>query len=528
MQKIWLFLLISILSWQNVGAQCAQIDSLLRVLAIVQDNTQRINALNQVARLYLGEQEGRALFYAQQAWQLSMAAKYEKGIADALANIAHVHNHEKLNYEKASTEFDKALKIYQKLGLKEELATTYEEIGEMYYNRFYAERANYQKALENYLKAIKIRQAQDNKNKLVDDYDVVGELYSHLDNDKLAMEYFSKAVDMRAKYQMGVANDSRLLAKAKRVYQLQLRNQRLYTYISLFGVAILVLLGLILAIVLFVNRKRNRTLREQKEAIEKQNSQLITQKELIEEQKEIIEIEQRLSNSFNFMPPAVFEEIKEKGYATPHQYDKVSILFADLEHFTNISKNLETKQLLDELNACFNQFDEIIAKHHLIKLKTLGDSYMCAGGLPMANDTNPIEIILAALEMIAFIKEKRAEKASLGQPYWHLRVGINTGYVLAGVIGKNKIAYDVWGESVSLAKKMEERSNSDQITISLYTYQYVKDFFTFAPRVEMLVKPDKYIEEYVVSGILPELSENNAGLIPNQAFKEKMRAMMSV
>jgi class 3 adenylate cyclase len=135
---------------------------------------------------------------------------------------------------------------------------------------------------------------------------------------------------------------------------------------------------------------------------------------------------------------------------------------------------------------------------------------------------------LAALEMIRFIKEKRAEKAKLGQPYWHLRVGINTGYVLAGVIGKNKIAYDVWGESVSLAKKMEERSNSDQVTISIYTYEYVKDFFTFAPRVEMRVKPDKYIEEYVVTGILPELSEDNAGIIPNQTFKEKMRALQGV
>ncbi|MCU0448119.1 MAG: hypothetical protein MUE85_24725 [Microscillaceae bacterium] len=522
MKKVLVLSIILFFAGQTAWAQCAQIDSLLRVLALVQDNTQRINALNQVARLYLGEQEGRALFYAQQALQFAQAARYEKGVADALANIAQVHNHEKLNYQQAALEFDKALKIYQKLNLPNELAQTYEEIGEMYYNRFYAERANYQKALDNYLQAAKIRLANDQKKQLVDDYDIIGELYSHLGNDKMAMDYFSQAVDMRSKYQMGVANDSRLLAKAKRAYQMEMRSQRLNNYLLAAGILILILGGAILIIVLFFIRRRSNTLFKQKAAIEEQNKQLIAQKELIEEQKEIIEIEQRLTNSFNFMPKSVFEEIKEKGYAAPRQYDKVSILFADLEHFTNISKNFDTQQLLEELNTCFNQFDEIIAKHQLIKLKTLGDSYMCAGGLPAPNDTNPIDMVLAALEMVAFIKEKHAQKAQQGEPYWHLRVGINTGYVLAGVIGKNKIAYDVWGESVSLAKKMEDRSNSDQVTVSVNTYQYIKDFFSFAPRVEMYVKPDQYIEEYVVTGILPELSENNEGRTPNQAFKEKM------
>jgi class 3 adenylate cyclase len=528
MKRYFLIAFCLLVNKPLIYAQCAKIDSLERVLTIVQDVKTRTDAVNLLSFHYLTEQLGRAYYYAQIALQSARYANYEKGVGDAYRNIARVHSFEPTHYEQAFEEYDKSLKIYQNLNLEEELALTHEEKGKLYYEKFYSRQVNYQKSIDHYLQATKFREKQDNKQKMVDNYDMLGELYSHLGNDKLALEYFKRAVDMREKYKMGISNDSRLLAKAKKVYDLELKNQQLNNYLLLAAILVLGLLAFILIITLVVNRRRNQLLQKQKAEIELQNTRLQDQKELIEEQKGIIEIEQKLTNSFNFMPPAVFEEIKDKGFAEPRQYDKVSILFSDLEHFTSISKNFSTKELITELNNCFNHFDEIIENYHLIKLKTLGDTYMCAGGLPRANHTNPVEMVLAALEMNRFTQKIRADKAAKGEPFWHLRIGINTGYVLAGVIGQKKIAYDVWGESVSLAKKMEDRCPSDKITISEYTYEYVKDFFDFEPRVDMKVKPTNFVEDYVVKGIKAELSENEDGITPNRLFKEKMAELARV
>ena len=219
------------------------------------------------------------------------------------------------------------------------------------------------------------------------------------------------------------------------------------------------------------------------------------------------------------LPEPVYKEIREKGNYTARQHDNVSILFSDLEDFTSISpKGMSTEVLMDELNLCFNEFDKIVKRRGLTKIKTLGDSYMCAGGVPTENKTSPIDIVLAALEMRNFIEQRRQMKLAEGEPYWRLRIGINTGYLLAGVVGYKKYAYDVWGETVNIAKLLEIQADSGTVTISQNTYQYVKDFFVIKDVGEVNLKHKGSIRHYNVQRILDELADDSVGITPNKAF----------
>jgi adenylate cyclase len=183
----------------------------------------------------------------------------------------------------------------------------------------------------------------------------------------------------------------------------------------------------------------------------------------------------------NILPEYVARELKEFGQVVPRHYSLATVLFADLVGFSRISKSLNPKEVIHELTKLFTGFDEILQRNNMEKIKTIGDGYMAAGGIPIPNDSNPTDAVRAGLMMIEFVKDAMLANKSTGKPLWEVRVGIHTGELIAGVIGKNKFAYDIWGDTVNAASRMESLGKPGRVNISGITYQFVKGQFKCTP-----------------------------------------------
>lgn len=200
----------------------------------------------------------------------------------------------------------------------------------------------------------------------------------------------------------------------------------------------------------------------------------------------------------NILPEKVAKELQMFGYSTPRNYELVSILFTDFKNFTSISSGMTPKELVEELNTFFQAFDNICETYNLEKIKTIGDSFMCAGGIPKPNDTNAVDAVRAGLEMQEFMHNTNEQRTAEGKVPWDLRIGINTGPVLAGVVGKKKYAYDIWGSAVNLASRMESNGEPGKVNISENTYNLVKDKFVCQHRGKILAKNIGEVDMYFV------------------------------
>ena len=235
----------------------------------------------------------------------------------------------------------------------------------------------------------------------------------------------------------------------------------------------------------------------------------------------IIEKEKTEALLANVLPKNTADEIMAKGKATKIKYNFVTVLFSDIQGFTKIAEEMNPEVLIDELDKYFFYFDSVVEKYGIEKIKTIGDAYMCAGGIPEKNRTNPVEVILAALEMKVHMNKLKETSELEGMKYWDIRIGIHTGTVVAGVVGQKKLSYDIWGDTVNTASRMESSGEAGKINISGTTYEFVKDFFNCEYRGKMPVKYKGEIEMYFVNGIVPELSDENGG--PNRKFVVKMQ-----
>jgi class 3 adenylate cyclase/Tfp pilus assembly protein PilF len=211
--------------------------------------------------------------------------------------------------------------------------------------------------------------------------------------------------------------------------------------------------------------------------------------------KQKVEIENLL---LNILPERVARELQIFGYSTPRNYELVSILFTDFKNFTSISSGLTPKELVEELNTFFETFDAICETYNLEKIKTIGDSFMCAGGIPEPNKTNPADAVRAGLEMQEFMGKTNNKRIAEGKIPWDLRIGINTGPVLAGVVGKKKYAYDIWGSAVNLASRMEANGEPGKVNISENTFNLIMDKFVCQHRGKIYAKNVGEVDMYFV------------------------------
>lgn len=224
----------------------------------------------------------------------------------------------------------------------------------------------------------------------------------------------------------------------------------------------------------------------------------------------------------NILPEEVANDLKTDGKAPVKYYAMSSVLFTDFQGFTKHASEMDGKELVEDLNEYFAGFDDIMEEYNLEKIKTIGDAYMAAGGIPQSNTTNPVDTVLAGLAIQEFVAAKREERKAEGKQYWDVRLGINTGEVIAGVIGTKKFAYDVWGDSVNMAARMESSGEVGEVNISHNTYEMVKDYFDLEHRGKINAKGKGEVDMYFVKRIKPEFSADEAGKKPNQAFWVKL------
>jgi len=200
----------------------------------------------------------------------------------------------------------------------------------------------------------------------------------------------------------------------------------------------------------------------------------------------------------NILPAETAEELKAKGHADARTYSMVSVMFIDMVGFSELSKTFDATLLVTEMHYYFSAFDKIIDKHRVEKIKTIGNTYLCAAGLPVPNLTHAEDLLKAAYEIRSLVQQRAAEQRSKNGIVFDIRIGINTGPLVAGIVGTKKFAYDIWGDTVNTAARMEQNSTPGKINISGKTYELVKSKFHCTHRGKLEAKNKGMIDMYYV------------------------------
>jgi class 3 adenylate cyclase len=227
---------------------------------------------------------------------------------------------------------------------------------------------------------------------------------------------------------------------------------------------------------------------------------LVNRYRYVKKTNRIIEDEKNRSDNLllNILPEETAAELKRNGKVKAKKFDFVTVLFTDFKGFTYLSQHLSPEDLVKSVDYYFSRFDAIMEKYNLEKIKTVGDAYMCAGGLPFPSEDHPVRMVQAAFEIAKVVNEVK-ESPDQGIVPFEIRIGLNTGTVVAGVVGTKKFAYDIWGDAVNVAARMETMSEPGKINISEYTYEYIKDYFDCEYRGEVFVKNKGQMKMYFVN-----------------------------
>jgi class 3 adenylate cyclase len=252
-------------------------------------------------------------------------------------------------------------------------------------------------------------------------------------------------------------------------------------------------------------------------------------KELEEHIKDLEKINEKLIRD-NQKIKALYEKISPEGLREIGEGEKkerslkfnmATVLFAEIHGFSRMAEGMDSSVIMDELDEIFFEFETIAKKFHIEKIKTIGDTYMCAGGIPVKNITNPVDVVMAAIEMRNFIEIYELKKRGGNRKIWQLKTGIHSGPVTAAISGRKKINYDIKGDTVNIASRIEAVSEDGIILISVMTYELVKEFFDCEYSGRLPVKYKDDLPMYRVTGLKPEYSYNGVGFIPNETFRVK-------
>jgi len=235
----------------------------------------------------------------------------------------------------------------------------------------------------------------------------------------------------------------------------------------------------------------------------KQRNKITKEKKISEQERSKSEAAKKQSEELllNILPAEVAEEIKTTGTAKAKAFTLVTVMFTDFKDFTTISEKVSAELLVEEIHICFSAFDNIVQKYKIEKIKTIGDAYLCASGLPISNYTHAVDMLHAAFEIRDYMLLRKKEKEARGEIPFELRIGIHTGPVVAGIVGVKKYSYDIWGDTVNLAARIEQNSDAGKINISGSTYELVKDKFTCVHRGKIEAKNKGEIDMYFVEAV---------------------------
>jgi adenylate cyclase len=343
----------------------------------------------------------------------------------------------------------KSLQLATEYGLKEQISEANLKLSEIYQRQ-----GNFAKALDHFQTHISFRDSIRN------------------------IETVQRMATLRTDYEVSQKQtEIDLLEKEAEIQHLRESRQRRLTYASSIA-----LLSIILLAVGLYRRYRY---------IQRTN-------DIIQEERNRSDILLR-----NILPAETALELKQRGRVRAKKFDSVTVLFSDFIGFTNYASNLSPEKLVESIDFYFSEFDKIMEKHNLEKIKTVGDAYMCAGGLPFITHDHAQKMVLAAFDMIEFVESVKSRKDD-SIAHFDVRIGINTGPVVAGVVGTKKFAYDIWGDTVNIAARMETSGSPSRINISEKTHAEIKNEFDCEYRGVMDVRNKGRMKMYYVTGIKDE------------------------
>jgi adenylate cyclase len=509
----------------NAGEDTKAIDFYLRSLRISEeiDDKLRIGtALNNIGGVYNNKDAtvNKGLEYFLKALPIFQEINYLDGVATASMNIGEIYYKKEL-YDSAIHYFETSLNIFEE-SVDATFPLTF--LGAIYaqrddYIRAYAyhneaikiagnvdakleqvqsiiglaktqgRHGKLQQAIASYQKAQKLGEEIRARKELKDVYEGLADLYGRNGEFKKAFGYSTRLAtikdslydnDSGRKIQQLQFNfeiekkegEIDLLTRDQALKAATIQRQRILNYAT--GIT-----GFLLMLVLIGFYNRHRYTQKTNKIIKNERDR---SKDLL----------------LNILPAETAHELETNGHAQARFYDCATVLFADFKGLSTIARTLKPQDLVAELNDYFIAFDEIVEKFNLEKIKTIGDAYMCAGGIPTPNDSHPLNAVQAGLAMQDFMKKRNAERTAKGLEGWQLRIGIHTGPIGAGVVGNKKFAYDIWGDTVNIASRMESSSVAGQVNISSSLFHLVKDNYNCLYRGKILAKNIGEIDMYFV------------------------------
>ena len=273
--------------------------------------------------------------------------------------------------------------------------------------------------------------------------------------------------------------------------------------------------------IVFYNRYRSKRLKMRNQILERRvkerTAEVVEQGVEIEKQK--VRVEELL---LNILPKNISEELSESGEAKARSHDDVTVMFTDMKGFTQVAEQMSPEDLVNELHKHFGKFDDVTGKLGLEKIKTIGDSYMAACGIPDPDENHALKTVLAALEIRELMRDWQLMKQKAGEIHWSLRIGIHSGPVVAGVVGKKKFAYDIWGDTVNTASRMESSGAPDKLNVSKATWDAVESFVVGEYRGKVKAKNKGEVDMYFIERLRPEFSLTSLGLRPNNVLLDQL------
>ena len=489
----------------------------LKMSEEINDTLRIVTSLTNIGAVYLNKQATykKALDYFLRAYALSKAIDDKYMIGTSTVNLGEIYY--KLNDDSTAMIYlNEALKAYEGT---EDLPYALNYLG-----RVYTRQKQFEKAIEEHKKALSIAEKLDTKLDMTQSLVALAQAYFAKGDISQSIEVFKHAVD--------VGRPLNATTEIKDAYQgLAASYAQRKDFINAFKYQ-----NLLLAIkdtIYNINTDKKLGTLQFTFDLEKKESQinLLTKDKQIQEQ--VIHRQKLIRNGFiggflvvgifafiffgqrnriskekkrsdelllNILPEETAEELKLTGSAQPKSFDLITVMFTDFKGFTQLSEKLTAKELVNEINECFSAFDHLMQKYGVEKIKTIGDAYMAAGGLPTPNNSHATDVVNAALSIQKFMEEHKAKKIAEGKLFFEIRIGVHTGPVVAGIVGVKKFAYDIWGDTVNTASRMESSGEVGRVNISGTTYEKVKDQFTCIHRGKIQAKGKGEIDMYFVEG----------------------------
>lgn len=513
---------------------------------------------NNIGEIYrLQDSLGKAIKYYSKSLEINRQLGNPDGISTVLLNLGIIALN-KEEYAKSLDYFNRSLEISKKIHDKYKIADLHNYLGEYYFKT-----NNINKSIQYYKSAYKIGMEIGTPQIASNAAKGLSSIYNNINNYQQAYNYhklFKQISDSIHNYtaikkftQQEMQHKFNQILKEKEFERKQaeikqeakIRKQRILIYAFVIGTILLIIIAFAVIRNNRIKQKANIALQQSNAEINQQKEEILTQHNHLEklnkelkkkneeitnqrnnleklnfelfEQKEAITEEKKLSDMLvkNILPDIIADELINKKKIKPHYYKLATVIFTDFKDFTALSKELSLLDLVNELDTHFAEFDGIIEKHNIEKIKTIGDAYLAVGGIPLENKSNPISVVLAGLEIQRYAERINRLQRKLKFPLWELRIGIHTGEVFTGVVGKKKFAFEVLGESVFVASRIEDFCEVGKVTISQATYDQVKDYFecTYAQTVDLKNQYPMMI--YTVQSIKPGYSIKNEGKVPN-------------